>query len=92
MSRETKKKGLKPRGQKNRPIMPITCPAAFFLQDITNVTYAQGPLVPVVPVVLVAPLALLELVLGQEPVPGPPLLSWQAQAVSFLVLMGSLLM
>ena len=71
--------------------MLITCPAAFFLQDITNVTYAQGPLV-LVPVALVVPLALLEPVLGQELVPGPPLLSWQAQAVSFLVLMGSRLM
>jgi len=63
--------------------MLITCSAAFFLQDITNVTFSQGP------VVLVVPLALLELVLGQELVPGPPLLSWQAQAVSFLALMGS---
>jgi hypothetical protein len=71
--------------------MLITCSAAFFLQDITNVTYAQGPLV-LVPVALVVPLALLELVLGQELVPGPPLLSWQAQAVSSLALMGSLLM
>jgi hypothetical protein len=67
--------------------MLITCPAAFFFQDITNVIYAQ---VPLVPVALVVPLALLVLV--QELVPGPPLLSWQAQAVSFLALMGSLLM
>jgi hypothetical protein len=51
----------------------------------------QGPLV-LVPVALVVPLALLVLVLVQELVPGPPLLSWQAQAVSFLALMGSLLM
>jgi hypothetical protein len=64
--------------------MLITCSAAFFLQDITNVTY-----VLVVLVVLVVPLALPELVLGQELVPGLPLLSWQAQAVSFLALMGS---
>jgi len=69
--------------------MLITCSAAFFLQYINNVTYAQGPLVLVV---LVVPLALLELVLGQELVPGPPLLSWQAQAVSFLALMDSRLM
>jgi hypothetical protein len=55
----------------------------LFFQDIKNVIYAQGPLV-----VLVVLLALLELVLGQELVPGPPLLSWQAQAVSFLALMG----
>jgi hypothetical protein len=48
--------------------------------------------VPLVPVALVGPLALLEPVLGQELGPGPPLLSWQAQAVSSLVLMGSLLM
>ncbi len=71
--------------------MPITCPAAFFFQDIIDFTYVLGPLVPV-PVVLVVPLALLEPVLVQELVPGPPLLSWRAQAVSFLVLMGSLLM
>ena len=44
------------------------------------------------PVALVVPLALLVLVLVQELVPGLPLLSWQAQAVSFLALMGSLLM
>jgi len=74
------------RGTKNRPSMPITCPAAFFFQEINNIIFAQGPLVPAVPVV---PLALLELVQVQELVPGPPLLSWQAQAVSFLVLMGS---
>ncbi|HET6459523.1 MAG TPA: hypothetical protein VFG29_01930 [Syntrophales bacterium] len=72
--------------------MPITCPAAFFFQEINNIIYAQGPLVPAVPVVPVVPLAFLELVLVQELVPGPPLLSWQAQAVSFLVLMGSRLM
>ena len=60
--------------------MLTTCSAAFLFQDITNVTYAQ---------VLVVPLALPELVLGQELVPGLPLLSWQAQAVSFLALMGS---
>jgi|APFre7841882630_1041343.scaffolds.fasta_scaffold03350_3 hypothetical protein len=66
--------------------MLTTCSAAFLFQDITNVTYAQ---VLVVPVVLVVPLALPELVLGQELVPGLPLLSWQAQAVSFLALMGS---
>lgn len=75
--------------------MPITCPAVFFFQYITNVTYARGPLV-LVPVlaVPVAPLALLEPVpvLVQELVPGPPLLSWRAQAVSFRVLMGSQLM
>jgi hypothetical protein len=73
--------------------MLITCPAAFFFQDITNVIYVQVPLV-LVPVALVVPLALLVLVLVlvQELVPGPPLLSWQAQAVSFLALMGSLLM
>ncbi len=88
MSRETRKRCLNP-GRKNRPSTFITCSAAFFLQDINNVTYAQGPLVPVV---LVVPLALLELVLGQELVPGPPLLSWQAQAVSFLALTGSRLM
>ena len=69
--------------------MLMTCPAAFFFQDITNVIYVQ---VPLVPVALVVPLALLVLVLVQELVPGPPLLSWQAQAVSFLALMGSLLM
>ena len=68
--------------------MPITCPAAFFFQEINNIIFAQGPLVPAVPVVPV-PLAHLELVQVQELVPGPPLLSWQAQAVSFLVLMGS---
>jgi len=73
--------------------MLITCPAAFFFQDITDVIYAQVPLVLVpVAVALVVPLALLVLVLVQELVPGPPLLSWQAQAVSFLALMGSLLM
>jgi hypothetical protein len=69
--------------------MLITCSAAFFLQDITTVTFSQ---VPVVPVVLVVLLALLELVLGQELGPGLPLLSWQAQPVSSLVLMGNLLM
>ena len=92
MSRETKKERPKTTGaKKNRPSMLITCPAAFFFQDITNVIYVQGPLV-LVPVALVVPLALLVLVLVQELVPGPPLLSWQAQAVSFLALMGSLLM
>jgi hypothetical protein len=47
-----------------------------------------------VPVALVGPLALLVPVLALLVLlgPGPPLLSWQAQAVSFLVLMGSPLM
>ncbi len=89
MSRETKKKGLKPWGGKNRPSMLITCSAAFFLQDITNATYAQGPLVPVA---LVGPRALLGPVLAPVLGQGLPLLSWQAQPVSSLVLMGNLLM
>jgi hypothetical protein len=71
--------------------MLITCPAAFFLQDIANATFSQGPLVVLVPVALVEPLALPELVPGQELGP-PPLLSWRAQLVSSLALMGSLLM
>ena len=69
--------------------MLITCPAAFFFQNTTNVIYVREPLVPVA---LVVPLALLVPVPVQELVPGPPLLSWQAQAVSFLELMGNLLM
>ena len=89
MSRETKKKGLKLWGRKNRPSMLITCSAAFFLQDITNATYAQGPLVPVA---LVVPRALLGPVLAPVLGQGLPLLSWQAQPVSSLVLMGNLLM
>ena len=95
MSRDTKKKGLKPRGQKNGPSMLRTCPAAFFFQDIISFIYAQGPLVPVlVPVALVGPPALLVPVLALLvlPGPGPPLPSWQAQAVSSLALMDSRLM
>ena len=69
-----------------------TCPAAFFFQYIINVIYVQGPLVQVLQVVPVAPLALLELVPEQAPEQGPPLPSWQAQAVSSLALMGSRLM
>jgi len=90
MSRETRKKGLKLWGQKNRPSMLITCSAAFFLQDITDITFSRGPLALVVLVAPVEPLALPEPVLGQELGP-PPLLSWQAQPVSSLVLMGNLL-
>jgi hypothetical protein len=73
--------------------MLVTCPATFFFQDITDATYELVPLVPV-PVALVVPLALLVPVLGLLVLPGPvpPLLSSRAQAVSFPVLTGSLLM
>ena len=103
MSRETRKRRLKPRDKK-RPNMLITC-SAFFFQDISDATYAQA--------LVLQELALQVLVLQvlqvrQVPqvlrvlqvlqvlqvlrVPVPPLLSSQAQAVSFLVLMGSPLM
>ena len=75
--------------------MPVTCPATFFFQDITDATYALVLLAPgPVRVAQAVPLALLVpvLVLLVLPGPGPPLLSSRAQAVSFLVLTGSLLM
>ena len=85
MSRETRKRRLKPRDKK-RPNMLITC-SAFFFQDISDATYAQA--------LVLQELALQVLVLQVLQVlrvPVPPLLSSQAQAVSFLVLMGSPLM
>ncbi|MGA2331219.1 MAG: hypothetical protein ABSG75_05610 [Syntrophales bacterium] len=84
--------------------MLITCPAAFFFQDITDATYALAlalalpelalpELVPqVLQVLQVLQVPQVLRVLQVLQVPGPPLLSWRAQAVSFLVLMGSPLM
>ncbi len=100
MSRETRKRRLKPRDKK-RPNMLITC-SAFFFQDISDATYAQAlvlqelALQVLVLQVLQVPQVLRVLqvlqVLQVLRVPVPPLLSSQAQAVSFLVLMGSPLM
>ena len=63
--------------------MLITCSAAFFLQDITNLTCALALPVLALPVLVPQVLQVLQVL---------PLLSWQAQAVSSLVLMGNLLM
>lgn len=76
--------------------MLMTYSAVFFLQEINNITYAQVLPEPEL-LVLALVLVLLALVLVLlvpvpvllVPVPEPPLLSWQAQPVSFLVPRGS---
>ncbi len=88
MSRETRKRRLKPRDKK-RPNMLITC-SAFFFQDISDATYAQALVLQELALQVLV-LQVLQ-VLQVLRVPVPPLLSSQAQAVSFLVLMGSPLM
>jgi hypothetical protein len=81
--------------------MLITC-SAFFFQDFTDATYALALVLPelALPELVLQVLQVLQVprvlqvlrVLRVLRVPVPPLLSSQAQAVSFLVLMGSPLM